>query len=97
MKSFKNKLQDELLESGGKISPRFVDGMLNDPKTGVTYVQITPNTRVCVITLTTGHELVGIAQVLEAKNDVELIGQEVAYENAAEKIWSTLGSIAKVL
>ncbi len=97
MKTFTKDLQKELLENSGRISPSFVNKMLNDPETGITHSKITPNTRVCVITLTTGHELVGYAQVLDSKNDVELIGREVAYKNAKEQIWSVLGSIAKVL
>ncbi len=97
MKPFARELFSELLGNNGKISPRFVDEMLNDPQTGITHAKVTPNTRVCVITLTTGHELVGYAQVLDEKNDVELIGQEVAYNNAKEQIWSVLGSIAKIL
>ncbi len=91
------KLKIELESSGGKISPRFVEGVLNCPMNKVTHAQVTPNTRVCVITLRSGHDLVGYAQVLDAKNDVELVGQEVAYKNAADSIWSVLGSIAKVL
>jgi len=94
---FTEALRNELENNKGKISKTFCDGMLNDPQTQVTHAQVTPNTRVCVITLTTGHDLIGYAQVLDAKNDVELIGQEVAYENAAENIWAVLGSIAKVI
>ena len=83
--------------NGGKIPVSFIDQHLNHSDTKVTHVQLTPNTRVCVITLTTGHDLVGYAQVLDADNDVELIGQEIAYNNAKELIWATFGSIAKVL
>ena len=91
------ELKNELDTSNGKISKTYVDGYLNDPRTKVSHMQVTRNTRVCVITLPTGHELVGYAQVLDSNNDVELIGQEVAYNNAAEEIWSVFGSIAKVL
>ena len=97
LKPFTEKLQSELSKGKGKISPRFVERMLNDPQTKVTHARVTTNTRVCVITLTTGHDLVGYAQVLDKNNDEELIGQEIAYNNAKEKIWSVLGSIAKVL
>ena len=90
-------LKAELAENGGKISFQFTEDLLNHTDTKVTHVQPTPNTRVCVITLPTGHDLVGYAQVLDAKNDVELMGQEVAYNNAKDNIWVALGSIAKVI
>jgi len=81
-------LTETLKANGGKIPLEFIDYHLNHGNTKVTHVQPTPNTRVCVITLPTGHDLVGYAQVLDSKNDVELIGQEVAYKNASEEIWA---------
>lgn len=53
--------------------------------------------RACTITLPTGHEVVGIAQVLDAKNDNEDIGNAVALTRAKNELWPLLGSIAKVL
>ena len=90
-------IENELKKSGGKISPRFIDNIANNPLNEVTHHRMTLNTRVCVVTLYSGHELVGYAQVLDAKNDVELIGQEVAYKNAIEQLWSVCGNIAKAL
>ncbi len=89
------RLKKELDQNMGKISLTFIENELNSAK--VTHAQVTPNTRVCVITLLSGHDLVGYAQVLDAKNDVKLIGQEVAYNNAKEKAWNVFGSIAKVI
>ncbi len=94
---FIKMLKKELDQNHGKISQEFTNRFLNHPSTIVTHARVTPNTRVCVITLTTGHDLVGYAQVLDEKNDVEDIGQEVAYNNAKEEIWSVFGSIAKVI
>ena len=94
---FVDSLKIALANNGGKIPFKFIEDHLNDPLTKVTHVQATKNTRICVITLTTGHELVGFAQVLDAKNDVEATGQEVAYENAKENIWAVFGAIAKVM
>ena len=45
----------------------------------------------------TGHEVIGIAQVLDAKNDNEDIGNTVALTRAKNELWPLLGSIAKVL
>lgn len=92
-----NLIKNELERSGNKLSPTFIDTLAHHTDTKVTHHQMTPNTRVCVVTLPTGHELVGYAQVLDAKNDVELIGQSVAYKNAIENLWQTCGNIAKAL
>lgn len=95
--SFINELKKVLEENSGKISASYIEQYLNDKNTKVTHSQITPSIRVCVISLSTGYELVGYSQVLDSKNDVELIGQKVAYENAKEQIWSVFGSIAKII
>lgn len=95
--TFLEGLKAALDGNGGKIPLSFIEAHLNSPETKVTHAKVTPNTRVCVITLKTGHELVGYAQVLDAANDVALIGKEVAYNNAKEEIWRVFGSIAKVL
>ena len=41
--------------------------------------------------------MIGHAQVLDSVNDDQYLGEQVAYKDASEKIWSVLGSIAKVL
>jgi len=95
--SLLKSIEHELDRNGGKLSPKFIDTIANNSLNKVTHHQMTPNTRVCVVTLYSGHELVGYAQVLDAENDVELIGQEVAYKNAIEQLWSVCGNIAKVV
>jgi len=95
--NFIEELDRAMANNGGKIPKSFIDMYLNSPRTRVVHVRPTPNTRVCVITLTTGHDLVGYAQVIDADNDVESIGQEVAYDNAKEEIWRVFGAIGKVL
>jgi len=92
---FVANLKNAIDSNEGKIPLWFTEQHLNSAK--VTHAQVTPNTRVCVITLTTGHDLVGYAQVLDAENDVELVGQEIAYNNAKEEIWRVFGSIGKVI
>jgi len=83
------------LESDNKLSQAFIEKELN--ASTVEHGKIGDSCRVCVITLPAGHKLVGYALVLDPVNDVELIGQEVAYNNAKEKIWEAYGSIAKAL
>lgn len=97
MPNFIDRLRTNLREHNGRIHPSFCEAMLNDPNTKVTHTQVTKNTRVCVITLTTGHDLIGYAQVLDSGNDDRYLGEQVAYKDASEKIWAVLGSIAKVL
>ena len=97
MATFIDNLKRTMDNNGGKIPKSFIDAHLNHSKTMVTHARLTKNTRVCVITLTTGHEFVGYAQVVNAKNDVEALGQEIAYDNAADQIWAAFGSIAKVI
>ena len=90
-------IKTELEKSNGKLSLSFIESLANNPDNKVSHCQVTPNTRVCVVTLPSGHDLVGYAQVLDAKNDVESIGQEVAYKNAIDQLWSVCGNIAKVV
>ncbi len=61
------------------------------------YLQPTANMRLCVLKLETGHEVIGVAQVLDSKNDVESTGNKIAYNNAVNELWKTFGAIAKVL
>ena len=95
-----SKLIDRIgaeLRGNNKLSSTFIDSELNSPSTKVEHGKIGDSCRVCVITLPAGHKLVGYSLVLDPANDVELIGQEVAYNNAKEKIWEAYGSIAKAL
>lgn len=85
---------DELEENLNKISPVFIDNIV--AKSTVQYLHPTPNMRLCIITLPTGHEVLGKAQVLDAANDVETIGNSVALTNATNEIWTLVGSIAKL-
>lgn len=85
---------DELEVSSNKISPAFIDNIV--AKSTVQYLQPTPNMRLCIITLPTGHEVLGKAQVLDTSNDVESIGNSVALTNATNEIRTLVGSIAKL-
>ena len=88
-------LKEELTKTENKISPNFVESVV--AISTIKYHHLTPAMRACTITLPTGHEVVGIAQVLDAKNDIEGIGNAVALTRAKNELWPLLGSIAKVL
>ena len=85
---------DELTENSNKISPKFINNLVG--MSSVQYLHPTPTMRLCIITLPTGHEVLGKAQVLDASNDDEDIGNKVALTNATNEIWALVGSIAKL-
>ena len=85
---------DELDANSNKISPTFINNIV--AQSNVQYFHLTPNMRLCIITLPTGHEVLGKAQVLDTANDVETIGNSVALTNATNEIWTLVGSIAKL-
>lgn len=85
---------DELAENSNKISPTFINNIV--AQSSIQYLKPTHNMRLCIITLPTGHEVLGKAQVLDASNDVEQIGNSVALTNATNEIWALVGSIAKL-
>lgn len=85
---------DELVGNSNKISPAFINNIV--AQSSIQYLKPTPNMRLCIITLPTGHEVLGKAQVLDASNDVEQLGNSVALTNATNEIWALVGSIAKL-
>lgn len=94
MFNFQEDIINELKEKNNRISSTFINNIAE--KSEVKYFQLTPNMRVCVVTLPTGHEVLGKAQVLDSNNDVEEIGNRVAYVNAVNEIWTMVGAIAKL-
>ncbi len=98
--SFLDSIRTELnLCSGdnvkGKISSDFISKVaVNAEKI---YLQPTPSMRICVLKLKSGHEVYGVAQVLDPVNDVESIGNKVAFDRAKDEIWQVVGSIAKAI
>ena len=91
---FLNEIKLEIENNNGKLSFPFIMNVANSAQ--VTHIQPTPNMRLCILTLPSGHEVLGKAQVLDSINDVKEIGEKVAYENAVNKLWSVCGSIAKL-
>ena len=85
---------DELAANSNRISPTLINNIV--AQSNVQYFHLTPNMRVCVITLPTGHEVLGKAQVLDSANDVESLGNSVALTNATNEIRTLVGSIAKL-
>ena len=88
-------IKHELSVNSNKISKRFIDD-LADSATSIIYLRPTHNMRLCIITLPSGHEVLGKAQVLDSANDVEELGNKVAYDNAVNELWAVCGTIAKL-
>ena len=86
------EVHQAIANNGGKLPISFINEEVDNAT--VIHTQLTPNMRVCVIRLESGHEVIGVAQVLDAANDVETIGQEVAFTNAKNELWKVFGAIA---
>lgn len=92
--SFTKAIFNELVDNNNKLSKAFIDSVA--ATASVNYSRPTPNMRLCVLTLPSGHEVLGKAQVLDAVNDVEELGNKVAYDNAVNELWALCGTIAKL-
>lgn len=93
-RQFVKSIFNELVDNNGKLSKAFIDSVA--ATASVNYSRPTPNMRLCILTLPTGHEVLGKAQVLDALNDVEELGNQVAYDNAVNELWALCGTIAKL-
>lgn len=89
------RLEKALSENNNKIPLSFLEEQAKKAK--VTYSKPTANTRVCVLTLPEGHEVIGYSRVIDSVNDVASIGNKVAYNNAFNELWGVYGSIAKLM
>lgn len=94
-KEFIESIKKELKDQNNKLSYSFIQNLA--ARATVIYIQPTPSMRLCVLQLESGHEVLGKAQVLDSNNDLEEIGNKVAYTNAVEELWATIGNIAKVV
>ena len=79
----------------GKISPDFINKLAASAEK--IYLHPTPSMRICILQLKSGHETYGTAQVLDPTNDVEAIGNKVAFDRAKDEIWQVVGAIAKAI
>lgn len=92
---FLDRIKQNMSENDGKLSFQFMESLVEEGE--VQYLKPTPSMRLCIITLASGHEVLGKAQILDPKNDVEKIGNGIAFDRAMDELWVTIGSIAKAL
>ena len=86
------EVQRELDENEGSLSHGFI--ALQADRSDVSYFKLSDNMRVCLIRTPHGAEVLGVSQVLNAENDVEVIGNEVAYNDAFNQLWKVYGAMA---
>lgn len=55
------------------------------------YVKLGTKMTACVLTLKNGHEVVGIAGVIDAKTYDLSIGSTISKNKAVDKVWALLG------
>ena len=91
---FIHDIVSELEANNGKLSYPFIQSVADSATRA--FLQPTPNMRLCILTLPTGHEVLGKAQVLDSANDVAELGNKVAYDNAVNELWAVCGTIAKL-
>ena len=89
------EIENELKESNGRISEDFIETM--NASCTAEYGKIGDSCRVCVLTMKTGHRLVGEALVLDSNNDVEELGNSAARKKAEAKMWELIGALAKLV
>ena len=92
MSALTERLKTALDANDGRIPYSFIDDEIATSE--IIYLHPTKNMRLCIIRLQSGHEVIGVAQVLTAANDVEVIGNSVALQNATNELWKVFGSIA---
>ncbi len=96
-KGIVERLAQELDSNGGRISSQFLLNEVERDDTKITFEHLTDNMRVCIIRLESGHEVIGKAQVLNKDNDNPAVGNEVAYTNAVNELWTVFGNVALVI
>ena len=89
-------IKEELQKNSGKLSKDFIDWYAEN-KCSYEFGKIGDSARVCILTTSTGHKIIGHALVLDPKNDVEEIGNSVAQDNCKNELWGFLGWLAKMI
>jgi len=86
-----SELKDALVVSGGVLPSWFVEDQAR--KANVTYFKLSDKTRVCLMGLEFGLEIVGKSIVLDAKRDVMVISEEAAFEDAKRQLVVVLNTL----
>jgi hypothetical protein len=80
---------EEITINGDKVTPVDVENSIE----AVSYTKLGKKIMICHMTLTNGHEIIGMAGVVNPDLfDVE-IGEKVSRENATGEVWKHLGGL----
>ncbi len=79
-------------KTGARVTPDQIDFVINN----IQY-HVFPGTMVtvCCLTLRNGYNVIGESACASPENFDEVIGQNIAYKNAREKIWALEGYLLK--
>jgi len=90
-----NEIEEEIVEKGLN-APRLTPDLINDTIKEA-YYHIVPNTSltICVLTLHNGFHVTGESAAASIENFDKELGEEIAYANARDKIWTLEGYLLK--
>lgn len=91
MKDYEKEITDK-----GLTAPRITPEDINNKVYSVRYHQFGGTTvTICLLTLRNGFTVVGESACASVENFDEAIGQQIAYDNAKEKIWQLEGYLLR--
>lgn len=90
--AFLEQFHKSFVANGNTVSEAFVTKTLSLSK--IDMGKFGSRTRVCTITLPTGHECIGKSHVVDAANDSSSKGNAAAKRRAVDEVYQVLGTIA---
>jgi len=88
-----NSIKWDLKVNNGKLSENLVEGALQESEKRYDYHR---GVTTCIVTLPTGHKVVGYAMIMKECNSDNILGAKVALADAKKKLWNLLAIIAKL-
>lgn len=85
-----NELEEEIQEKGLN-APRLTPQLIDSKVASKSFHKLTDVLTVCVITLQNGFTVTGESACASPENYDKDIGEQIAFNNARDKIWLLLG------
>ena len=82
---------EQTLQEKGLVYPRVTPEQIDSLIDLIQYFRPTGTLTICVLTLKNGFNVTGESACVDPRNFNEQIGQDIAYRNARDKIWSLEG------
>ena len=89
-----NELEEEIKAKGlnaPRLTPDIIDSLIKEKA----FHKLTSKLTICVITLQNGFELIGESSCVDPANYDKKIGEDIAFNNARDKIWPLAGYALK--